>query len=113
MQLRIESRPEFPTAQAISSATPSIADLAGRIPRRTIKAGMVVQKEWLDAPRLVQRGDMLKVEVISGGAKLEAEGLAENSGALGQIIFVQNLESKRRFRARVESQGRVSVKGSL
>ena len=35
------------------------------------------------------------------------------SRGTGEIIFVQNPDSKRRFRARVESQGHVSVKGAL
>jgi flagellar basal body P-ring formation protein FlgA len=110
-QLRIETRDEVPSSRP--DPGPSLDDLAGRLPRRPIRAGTVVRKEWLDAPKLVQKGEMVKVEVVRGGAKLEAEGLAESSGALGEIISVQNLNSKRRFRARVESPGRVSVTGSL
>ncbi len=77
-----------------------------------IRAGMAVEKQWLDAPRLVRRGEIVKVEVINGGARLETEGIADTSGALGDVISVLNPESKRRFRGRVEAEGRVSVKGS-
>jgi flagella basal body P-ring formation protein FlgA len=55
----------------------------------------------------------VKVEVINGGAKLEAEGVAEAAGALGETITVRNPDSKRSFRARVEGPGKVSVKGGL
>jgi flagella basal body P-ring formation protein FlgA len=113
VQLRIETREEFPSAGALADAAANIADFAGRVTRRPIKAGTVVRKEWLDAPKLVERGETVKVEVISGAARLEAQGIAESSGARGDIISVQNPESKRRFRARVESQGRVSVKGGV
>ena len=111
-QLQIETREEFPAANLITANAGSISDFAGCLPRRMIRAGMAVEKQWLDAPRLVRRGEIVKVEVINGGARLETEGIADTSGALGDVISVLNPESKRRFRARVEAEGRVSVKGS-
>jgi len=111
-QLRIEAREEFPGPTTTATAG-SIEDFVGSLARRPIRAGTVVERQWLEAPRLVQRGEMVKVEVINGGARLETEGIADSSGALGDVIFVLNPESKRRFRARVESQGRVSVKGKI
>jgi flagella basal body P-ring formation protein FlgA len=111
MNLRMETREEHPSKQPASAV--STDSLAGRIPRRTIVAGSVVPLEWLDAARLVEKGDTVKVEVIRGSAHLEAEGIAESSGALGDIITIQNPDSKRRFQARIEAHGRVSVKGGL
>jgi flagella basal body P-ring formation protein FlgA len=113
MQLRIETREEFPSTGSLADVGRNPDDFAGRVPRRTIKAGTVLRKEWLDAPKLVERGETVKVEVISGAARLEAQGIAEASGARGEMISVRNPESKRRFRARVESQGRVAVKGGV
>lgn len=112
-QLTIEARDEFPAANLRDAGADAIEEMAGRVPRRAIRVGTVVQKEWLDAPKSVQRGDTVKVEVVNGGARLEIDGIAETAGALGEIIFVQNPDSKRRFRARVESPGHVSVKGTL
>ncbi|MGO9231609.1 MAG: flagella basal body P-ring formation protein FlgA [Bryobacteraceae bacterium] len=40
---------------------------------------------------------------------MELEATAEASGAFGEIIAVQNPISKKRFPARVEGKGRVSV----
>jgi flagella basal body P-ring formation protein FlgA len=111
-QLKLETREESPVPGPAAFAA-SAEELAGWIPRRRIPAGAVVQKQWLDPPQLVQRGQLVKVEVVVGGARLEAEGVAEASGALGQVIPVQNPDSKRHFRARVEAAGRVSVKGTL
>lgn len=109
-QLREETHDEFPEPEKTGC---SIGDLVGRSPRRTIREGMVIRCEWLHAPRLVQRGEMVTVEVQSGRARLESSGVAEGSGSLGDIIAVQNPDSKRRFRARVEARGRVSVKAGL
>ena len=113
MQLHIEAQDEFPARHTGEAGVTAIEELAGRVPRRAIRAGTVVQKEWLEAPRLVQRGETVKVQVVSGLTKLETEGIAEASGAFGETISVQNPDSKRRFRAQVESKGRVSVRSSL
>jgi len=107
--LRIETREEFPSRQTCDAGDARIDDVAGRLPRRTIRAGTVVQKQWLEAPKLVLHGEIVKVDVISGSTRLEAEGVAETSGSLGEMISVRNPESKRRFRARVVSKGRVRV----
>jgi flagella basal body P-ring formation protein FlgA len=112
-QLTIEARDMFPTANLRDAGADAIGAIANRVPRRVVRAGTIVQTEWLDAPKSVQRGDRVKVEVVNGGARLEIEGIAETGGAVGELIFVQNPDSKRRFRARVESQGHVSVKSTL
>jgi flagella basal body P-ring formation protein FlgA len=88
----------------------SIDEIAGFIPRRSIASGTAIRKEWLEPPRLVQKGDIVKVEIVNGGARLELTARAEGSGARGELIPVENLDSKRRFRARVEAKGKVSVK---
>jgi flagella basal body P-ring formation protein FlgA len=103
-QLRLEDREEFPAA-APTDASVRLEDFAGLAPRRAIAAGTALLKGW--------RGDHVKVEVVSGAARLEAEAIAEASGTLGDMIPVQNPDTKRRYRARVESAGRVSVKGTL
>lgn len=111
MNLRSETRDEFPSRQICDGGTDRIEDVAGRRPRRTIRAGTVVQKIWLDAPKIVARGEIVKVNVISGSTRLESEGVAETSGSLGEVISVRNPDSKRQFRARVTSPGRVVVGG--
>jgi flagella basal body P-ring formation protein FlgA len=52
------------------------------------------------------------VDVFAGATHLELEGLAESSGSVGEFISIRNPESKKRFRARVEGRGRVSVGGN-
>ena len=111
MNLRIETREEFPSKPTCHGDSARLEDVAGRLPRRTIRAGTVVQNVWLDAPKMVARGEIVKVNVISGSTRLEAEGVAETSGSLGEIISVRNPESKRQYRARVASPGRVVVGG--
>jgi flagella basal body P-ring formation protein FlgA len=109
-QLRLETLDSPPVGGAFLS---DIAAAAGRVPRRTISAGTPIRPEWLEAPKETQRGDIVQVDVIQGGAHLRLEGVAQTAGAVGDIIFIENPTSKRRFPARVESKGKVVVKGTL
>jgi len=104
--LRLEKAEGFPTADPPAR---SIEAIAGRVPRRAIRAGTPLRESWFDAPREVERGDMVKVEVSSGGARIEMEGEAQAAGSTGQVIPVRNARSQKCLRARVEGKGRVSV----
>ena len=85
-----------------------------RVSRRAIVAGAALRTEWLESAKVVMRGETVEVEAVLGGTRLKLEGLAEGSGAIGEIIPLQNPVSKQRFQARVECKGKVVVtKGSL
>jgi flagella basal body P-ring formation protein FlgA len=105
-QLRMETREELLSKTRFPDAVDSIA---GQVPRHAIAAGATLREEWLEPPKAVLRGDTVVVEVISGGAHLKLEGVAESSGAIGETIAVLNPISKHRFRARVEAKGKVLV----
>jgi flagella basal body P-ring formation protein FlgA len=64
----------------------------------------------LAAPRDVERGDQVAVEVSSGGARLAFEATAESSGRAGDSIVIRNPANGGMFQARVEAKGKVSVK---
>jgi flagella basal body P-ring formation protein FlgA len=106
-QVRLETREEFPLE---GDSAVSVDEIAGRIPRRAIAAGASLSRSWFEAPKEISQGDRIRVDVWSGGAHLEFEATAEASGAVGQNISVLNPDSKRRFQARVEGPGRVSVR---
>ncbi|MBZ5723565.1 MAG: flagellar basal body P-ring formation chaperone FlgA [Acidobacteriia bacterium] len=109
--LRLEMRDEFPTADVFATA---LEETAGKSLRRNVAAGTALRRQWLDAPKEIQRGDTVRVEVREGGAQLEFEAQADASGSTGQTIPVVNPVSKKRFQARVEGKGKVSVgKGTL
>ncbi len=107
---RMEMREEAPTAEKFAA---SIAEVTGRVARRSIPAGAAIRLLWLEAPNDVVRGEVVQVEVSSGGAHLEFEARAQASGSAGDTIQMLNPVSKKLFPARVEGKGRVSVKGSL
>jgi flagella basal body P-ring formation protein FlgA len=103
--LRLDSREEFPDPGYAAR----IEDIAGKVSRRSIAAGTPLRVEWLEPPKAVTRGDAVQVEIVSGAAHLKLEGLALSSGAVGDSILVLNPDSRRQFRARIQSPGKVLV----
>jgi flagella basal body P-ring formation protein FlgA len=106
-QVRIETRDVLP---GVGPAAASIEEVAGRVPRRNIRAGEVIDPAWLDAARDVSRGQPVRVDVWSGSAHLEFDAEAQASGSVGQTIPLRNPVSNRRFLGRIEGNGRVSVR---
>jgi flagella basal body P-ring formation protein FlgA len=104
--VRTETRLEYPPMEpALASDT----DVIGKWPRTMIHAGAAIRAAMLANPQVVFRGDTVTVEVFDGGAHLELSAVADGSGAMGENIAVLNPDSHRRFMARVEAKGRVTV----
>jgi flagella basal body P-ring formation protein FlgA len=101
-QVRLETRAAFPRENGQAH---TIADVAGRIPRRAIPVGGAVMRGQLAQALDVRRGEPVRVEVRQGAARLLFEGIAEGDGHTGDRITVINPESQRRFMARVTGVG--------
>ena len=74
------------TARFISNTAKAV----GLLPRRSIIAGTPLTDDMLQAPLEVERGALVSVIVQNGAAHLEAQGVAEQSGRLGDVISVKN-----------------------
>jgi flagella basal body P-ring formation protein FlgA len=101
-----ESRDEYPAAGKFAE---SVAEVVGKWPRVPIRAGTAIRMESIEPPKDVMRGETVQVNVHDGSAHLEFEARAEGSGFAGQTISVSNPLSHKRFLARVDGKGRVSV----
>jgi flagella basal body P-ring formation protein FlgA len=108
-QVSLVERSEFPAIATATSFPASLEEVIGQWPRQGIRAGQAVRRAWLQSPLSVRRGETVRVAVRNGGAQLEFEARSENSGAIGETIYVRNPDSQRRFRARVTAAGRVAV----
>jgi flagella basal body P-ring formation protein FlgA len=108
-QIRVELRDEFPAPGDFPDSTDRVS---GQLARTPIRAGTAIRAAQLEAPKEVVNGEMVTVDVWSGGAHLKLEARAEGSGARGQMIPVLNPATQKRFWARVEGKGKMSVDGS-
>lgn len=66
---------------------------------------------WNDlSPRaLVRKGQLVDVVAAEGRLSIAMRGLATRSGALGEVVTIRNLESKREFPAEVVDENKVRV----
>jgi flagella basal body P-ring formation protein FlgA len=105
-QVRIETYDDFPLRNDIAR---NLEEVVGRMPRRAIRMGLPVFRSDLIDPLQVQRGDLVDVTAISGGAQLHIPALAESSGRQGDMITLKNTQSGKTFRARIEGKDRALV----
>ena len=66
---------------------------------------------WTDVtPRtLVRKGQMVEVVATQGNLRITMKGQAVRSGALGEVVTIRNLDSKRDFSAEVIDENKVRV----
>lgn len=105
----VETREEFPVTQATLE---SVEAISGKSSRVAIHAGTPIRPEMLENSKDVRQGEVVEVEVQEGAAHLMLVARAEASGSVGDAIFLRNLDSGKRFVARVQGRGRVFVDGS-
>jgi flagella basal body P-ring formation protein FlgA len=99
----------FPIWARVRLLTTSADEVADKSAGRAIRAGEPIPLAQLGRGKEVRAGDTVMVDVKAGGVRLAMEAKAEGSGAAGDVIAVRNPETRRRFQARVEARGRVSV----
>jgi flagella basal body P-ring formation protein FlgA len=104
--VRLEESEGFPRR---SGAAASLEGIVGRVPRHLIAAAAEVTQQAVEEPHLVEKGDVVAVEVHCGAAVLKLEGSAETPGRGGDTISVRNLETGKPFRGRVQQKGLVLV----
>jgi len=86
-------------------------EVIGARPRRRIAAGEPLRLSDLVLPTAVSRGDLIRVEVFSGRARLAFEARAENSAREGEIVRLRSpLNAGVRITAEVVAPGRAVVR---
>jgi flagella basal body P-ring formation protein FlgA len=102
----IERRPKNEvTGEPIAQA----GDVIGLSARRAVRLGAPLRAADLMKPELVQRGDIVTMQYQVPGVVVTLRGKALDSGAEGDVVSVQNLESKRTLQGIVTGPGRVTV----
>jgi flagella basal body P-ring formation protein FlgA len=107
--IRMETVRIFP-ARAVALQSPD--DCVGMLARRYLAAGAPVSAADLMPPYDVDRGEIVTVEVQSGGATLMLEAEAQASGRQGQSITLRNSTSGKTFRAKITGKGRALLECS-
>lgn len=83
--------------------------LVGKVARRTLLPGQPIPTIAVDNPRIVTAGAQIKIVFLEGGLQIVAYGVAQQAGAVGDIIRVRNQDSGLFISGRVQADGSVRV----
>lgn len=101
------------TRQKVSTLGISYADsvnaVVGKQLKRSIRSGDLLKSSVLGMPKIVSKGEKVKVVSTRGNLLVSANAMALETGELGEMISVQNTRSARVLDARVVGPGRVRV----
>jgi len=73
----------------------SLDDALGKQLKTSLRVGSILYSHLLESPPLVKRGDLVTIMARSGAVKVTAPGQVRNAGALGELVRVKNLMSRR------------------
>lgn len=86
----------FPQHKVTAHIIQNEQDLIGKTVRRSmLQPGSVLNTQDIINPIVIKRGDLVTMRVESPGIVITARGKAQGSAAVGQVVQVLNLESKR------------------
>lgn len=97
-----------PRSQA-SNEYVGLAQAIGKSLKRPLRAGQPLRDSDLSRPELVHRGEAVVIVYRTEGIYLTIRGKAEESGALGDIVGITNLQTKRTIQGTVSGPGEVTV----
>jgi flagella basal body P-ring formation protein FlgA len=81
----------------------------GMITMSTIDRGRMVYSTGLEAPILVDRGQLVSARSIAGSVSVSMLARAKQSGRIGDIIELESKDRSQQFQARVAGPGQVVI----
>lgn len=97
------------TADARPDAVTDADELTGMEARRGLAAGAPLRKSDVAAPVLVKRGGLVTMTYVAAGLSLSEQGVAQATGAMGEVVEVKNVKSDRVIRAVIDGKDRVKA----
>ncbi|CAN1551964.1 flagellar basal body P-ring biosynthesis protein FlgA [Rhabdaerophilaceae bacterium] len=102
-----------PASQVPADIVRPIGDLIGMVPRRALRAGEPVRAADLAKPILVEKSTLVSVTYSTRGLSLSMRGRAMGSGSQGDIVKVQNIQSKKVVEGIVTGPAQVTIAGPV
>jgi flagellar basal body P-ring formation protein FlgA len=87
----------------------AVEDVLGFAAKRALKPGQVIRAGDVMKQELVVRNDTVTIYYEAPGMVLTIRGKALDSGSMGDVVNVLNIQSKRTIQATVSGSGRVNV----
>jgi len=98
-----------PKGEAAPNVVREAEQAVGRVAKRALRAGAIVHQSDLVKPEIVARNEAVTISYEVPGIVVSIRGQALEPGALGDVINVINVQSKKTLQATIIAPGRVSV----
>jgi len=85
------------------------AQAIGKVLKRNLQQGQVLNSQYMVIPNTIKKGSKVIILAHSSNIQVRMPGKALSSGAMGALIKVQNINSKKELEAIVMSPGVVKV----
>ena len=69
----------------------------------------MITEEIIETPPTIKRGDTVKLFIRTENFKIITKGLAQENGVTGEIIKVQNFDTKKVLRGRIVDYENVQI----
>ncbi len=102
---------QMPTSRVNAQVLMDPQALIGMAARRPLRADTPLRAFDIEAPVLIERGEIVNLIFRSGPLTLSARARALENGAEGQLIRFVNLQSNRTVEAVADGPGRARVTG--
>ena len=102
---RLEKRIVRTTTDLVMSAD----ELDGVVAMRALGAGQTFSKRDLKKEQIIKKNQVVKAQVEKNGFQIFVTAVAEDSGAMGDLIRVKNLDSQKIIAAEVVGSGVVKI----
>lgn len=100
----------MPRTRLANDAVIARADVVGFAARRSLSEGTILRAGDVEKPRVVQRNDPVTIVFEAPSLLVTARGRAMDGGAVGDIIDVQNISSRRTVQGVIAGPGRVIIR---
>ncbi len=87
----------------------AVTEVIGSVLKRNLSEGAPLDPESVELPPVINRGELVKIVVSTGGLQVTATGIARSNGRQDEMIRVQNTNSNKLIYCRVEAPGLVEV----
>ena len=101
-----------PGKQAPEAVAVTLAELEGKVARRTLLTGRYIPLSSLREAYLVEQGAAVEVVFVSGALTISASAVTLEPGSAGDLVKVRNIDSGKILSGTVMADGSIRVGAS-
>lgn len=99
----------YPVSRIKGDAVTDASTIIGQSPMRSISPLRPIRQHEVVGPTVIRKNALVKMHYQTGSLNITTSGIAQENGAIGDIISVRNVSSNKLVRARVENSETVTV----